>query len=96
MRTTIEIPDEQRARLLDIAARRSEKGFSGIVQEAIAQYLEREAGNAERIQAALATKGTIRGAAANQLEELTQAARQPSNDSRGRLRAVPGRQGCCG
>jgi predicted transcriptional regulator len=75
MRTTIEIPDEQRARLLEIAAIRGEKGFSGLVQEAIAQYLEREAGQAERIQSALATKGAIRGAAADQLQELTSSAR---------------------
>lgn len=75
MRTTIEIPDEQRARLLEIAASRGEKGFSILVQEAIAQYLEREAGQAERIQVALATKGAIRGASGDQLRELTSSAR---------------------
>lgn len=40
MRTTVEIADEHRARLVELAARRREKGFSRIVSEAIAQYLE--------------------------------------------------------
>jgi ABC-type uncharacterized transport system ATPase subunit len=39
MRTTIEIRDEHRAKLLEIAARRGEKGFSSIVSEAIELYL---------------------------------------------------------
>src|ERR1700719_4424742 len=40
MRTTVEIADEHRARLLELAARRREKGFSRIVSEAIEQYLQ--------------------------------------------------------
>jgi hypothetical protein len=40
MRTTVEIADEHRARLVELAARRKEKGFSRIVSEAIEQYLE--------------------------------------------------------
>ncbi len=39
MRTTIELKDEHRARLLELAARRREKGFSGIVAEAVEAYL---------------------------------------------------------
>ena len=39
MRTTVEIDDEHRARLLQLAARRGDKGFSRIVSEAIEQYL---------------------------------------------------------
>ena len=39
MRTTVEIADEHRARLLELAARRGEKGFSRIISEAIEQYL---------------------------------------------------------
>ena len=34
LRTTIEIPDDTRAKLLELAVRRGEKEFSGIVQEA--------------------------------------------------------------
>ena len=40
MRTTVEIADEHRARLVELAARRREKGFSRIISEAIEQYLE--------------------------------------------------------
>lgn len=40
MRTTVEIDDEHRARLLELAARRGDKGFSRIVSEAIESYLE--------------------------------------------------------
>lgn len=39
MRTTIELPDELRAELVALAARRGEKGYSRIVQEAVVQYL---------------------------------------------------------
>jgi hypothetical protein len=33
MRTPVELKDEHRAKLLEIAARRRERGFSGIVAE---------------------------------------------------------------
>jgi hypothetical protein len=39
MRTTVEINDEHRARLLQLAARRGDKGFSHILAEAIERYL---------------------------------------------------------
>ena len=41
MRTTIELKDEQRARLLELAARRGEKGFSSVIAEAIEAHLRR-------------------------------------------------------
>lgn len=39
MRTTIELTDEQRAALLAMAARRGLRGYSSLVQEALAKYL---------------------------------------------------------
>jgi metal-responsive CopG/Arc/MetJ family transcriptional regulator len=42
MRTTIEISDEMRAKLLALAARRGLRGYSEIVSEALSLYLERE------------------------------------------------------
>ena len=39
MRTTVEIKDEHRARLLELAAKRREKGISGVLAEAIEGYL---------------------------------------------------------
>jgi metal-responsive CopG/Arc/MetJ family transcriptional regulator len=39
MRTTVDIPNALRARLLELAARRGEKGFSNLVREAVESYL---------------------------------------------------------
>lgn len=59
MRTTIELSDEHRARLLDLAARRGEKGFSGLVGEALDEYLRREERREELRRRALATRGSL-------------------------------------
>ena len=71
MRTTVEITDAQRARLLEIAAAKGQKGFSSLVQEAIDLLLEREDRRAERVQAALAVKGSL---AAKDADELSRRA----------------------
>jgi len=71
MRTTIEISDEHRARLLELAARRGKKGFSFLVREAIEHYLASE-GTAEgksESDAAIAVLGTLSDEAAERLEE---------------------------
>lgn len=57
MRTTIEVSDEHRARLLELAARRGDKGFSGIVAEALEHYFQSEEEARERRRAALALRG---------------------------------------
>jgi len=67
VRTTIEIPDEQRARLLDLAARRGEKGFSRLVQEAVERMLAEDDSRKSRTQAALALKGSMGAKAADEL-----------------------------
>jgi hypothetical protein len=59
MRTTVEITDEQRARLLQIAASRSQKGFSGLVREAIDLLLERDAHRATEVERALGVLGSL-------------------------------------
>ena len=69
MRTTVEIPDHQRAKLMEIAARRGLIGFSLIVQEAIEQYLEQTVSKNERVQAALSVLGTMDTAEADEIEE---------------------------
>lgn len=76
MRTTIEIDDEQRARLLQLAAERGQKGFSELVREAIAQYLEQEATRRARIEAALAMRGALKGAGGEQLEQAARELRE--------------------
>ncbi len=69
MRTTIEIPDEQRAKLLQLAAERGEKGFSKLVQEALEKYLDELNGQQKRIRAALSVLGKLDEASARQMEE---------------------------
>ena len=69
MRTTVEIPDEQRAKLLELAARRGEKGFSKLVQEALAKYLSEITQREDRIRDALSVIGHLGDAAAERLEK---------------------------
>ena len=59
MRTTIEIKPEHRARVIELAATRGEKGFSNVVAEALEFYLETQSSRAGAIKAALAVKGSM-------------------------------------
>lgn len=59
MRTTIDLPDDLRARLLDLAARRGEKGFSSLVREAVVTYLADLDSRAARIARAASLLGTL-------------------------------------
>jgi len=59
MRTTIEMDPEHRARLLEIAARRGGKGFSGVVAEAIETYLVRQEALRDLQQKALLLEGSL-------------------------------------
>ena len=68
MRTTIELTDDHRARLLRLAAQRGEKGFSKLVQEAVEQYLEGQASREERVQKALSSLGSLSKESAERLE----------------------------
>jgi hypothetical protein len=75
VRTTIEIPDAQRARLLEIAARRGEKGFSRLVQEAVDRLLAEDSLRATRVKAALALEGSMGAEAADDLIASVEAIR---------------------
>ncbi len=71
MRTTVEITDEHGARLVELAARRREKGFSRIVSEAIGQYLEAlDRVEADRLKA-LKLRGSLSPQQAERLERET-------------------------
>jgi len=59
VRTTIELTDLQRAQLLELAARRGERGLSKLVQEAVDAYLRENARQGEKIRAALAVVGSL-------------------------------------
>ena len=67
MRTTVEIPDVQRARLLELAARRGEKGFSRLVQEAVDRLLAEDDSRGVRTKAALALEGSMGAKEADEL-----------------------------
>lgn len=70
VRTTIEISDEQRARLLELAARRGEKGFSRLVQEALELYL-RDQQRHDSVKRAVGLRGYLSSAEADELVATT-------------------------
>lgn len=59
MRTTVEITDAQRAELLKIAAQRHEKGFSAVIREALDLYLRQHRARREKVEKALALRGSF-------------------------------------
>ena len=59
MRTTIAIKPEHRAKLLGLAARRGEKGFSSVIAEALESYLEGMAEREHLRRRALRLRGTL-------------------------------------
>jgi predicted transcriptional regulator len=69
MRTTVEITDEQRSKLLEAAARRGEKGFSSIIQEALDHYFEAAFERRERVERGLRVLGSLEGPVADRLEK---------------------------
>ena len=76
MRTTIEIKDEHRAKLLEIAAQRGEKGFSKVVEEALEVFIQTQIKNDELRRRALRLRGAINQKEAKELRERTQALRE--------------------
>jgi metal-responsive CopG/Arc/MetJ family transcriptional regulator len=76
MRTTIELKDEYRAKLLQIAARRGEKGFSKLIDEAVDLYLKTVAADEEQRQQALLLQGCLGKKDADQLRAATTALRE--------------------
>ena len=76
MRTTIEIRPDHRAKLLELAARRGEKGFSSVIAEAIDSYLAAK-GETERLRKnALRLSGKISGREADELLSKTRQTRE--------------------
>jgi len=59
VRTTIELSDEHRARLLALAAERGEKGFSSLVAEAVDAYLRQVGARAEARARARRLRGAL-------------------------------------
>jgi hypothetical protein len=76
MRTTIEMRDEHRAALLEIAARRGVKGLSPLVAEAIDEYLRSASVRESRRKLSVQLRGALSGAEARRLREETSAIRK--------------------
>ena len=76
MRTTIEIKNHLRAKLLELAARRGLKGFSTIVEEALEQYLAQHGQQDDRVKAAIAVLGTITEEEAEAMENSVRELRE--------------------
>jgi hypothetical protein len=76
MRTTIEISREQRACLMELAARRGEKGFSKLVQQALDAYLRSQTGEQEKRRRALMLKGALDSREAERLRQATREIRK--------------------
>jgi metal-responsive CopG/Arc/MetJ family transcriptional regulator len=76
MRTTVELRDDLRAKLLELAARRGQKGYSKLLAEAIESYLESLARDEEKRQAALRLRGTLTTKEAEELRKATRALRE--------------------
>jgi hypothetical protein len=75
VRTTIEIKPEHRAKLFELAARRGQRGFSGIVEEALDAYLESESRREPLRHHALRLRGSLKGREVEKLRERTRAIR---------------------
>jgi hypothetical protein len=69
MRTTIELGNDKRAKLLELAARRGEKGFSRIVDEALSAYFESLSKRDQQVRAALSAIGSLQDIEADRLED---------------------------
>ena len=76
MRTTIDLKPEHRAKLLEIAARRGEKGFSSLIAEAIEAHLQRAARNERARRRALLLRGSLSQKEADALRRTADALRE--------------------
>jgi predicted transcriptional regulator len=76
MRTTIELRDDQRAKLLEIAAQEGRKGFSHLIQEAVDLFLDQEAEHREEVTEALALVGSLGPGEADALRERVRSLRE--------------------
>ena len=72
MRTTIDMTPEHRARLLELAARRGEKGFSRLIAEAIDIFLAAQERENAKLQAALDVGGALSDEQADELRAATE------------------------
>jgi hypothetical protein len=76
MRTTIEIKASHRAKLLELAAQRGEKGFSSVIAEALDAYFRGNGNGDQARQRALRLRGSLTRKEADSLHREAQALRK--------------------
>ena len=76
MRTTVELSDESRAKLMELAARRGERGFSALVEEAVVRYLAEEDERRRLSERAREVLGTLDEDTAHDLASSIEALRR--------------------
>ncbi|MDK2926523.1 MAG: hypothetical protein PWR31_213 [Bacillota bacterium] len=69
MRTTIELDNESRAKLMALAAKRGLRGYSELVQEAVTEYLAKEEQREQAVQEVMELSGSLSADEAKQVEE---------------------------
>lgn len=72
MRTTIEIDNRLRAKLLALAARRGIRGYSPIVREAIEEYIARHEMTSADLEEILSLKGSLGKEEAEEAQKAVQ------------------------
>lgn len=76
MRTTVELSDEIRAKLLEVAARRGERGFSALVEEALERYFDEEERRRRRAEEARTVLGSMNDEDAEDLRDSVRRLRE--------------------
>jgi hypothetical protein len=76
MRTTIELKPEHRAKLMELAACRGDKGFSSVIAEAVDAYLAGEEERRKTREKALRLRGALRERDAGELRANVQRIRE--------------------
>jgi metal-responsive CopG/Arc/MetJ family transcriptional regulator len=69
VRTTIELDNESRAKLMALAAKRGLRGYSELVQEAVTEYLAKEEQREQAVQEVMELSGSLSADEAKQVEE---------------------------
>jgi hypothetical protein len=76
MRTTIEIKAAHRAKLLELAARRGEKGFSSVIAEALEAYFRNNGNGDQARRRARRLRGALSGPEGDRLRRETESLRK--------------------
>jgi hypothetical protein len=75
MRPIIDVKPEHRAKLLELAARRGEKGFSSIIGEAVEEHLKQTVANEDARRRARLLRGRLSRKDVQALRQATAAVR---------------------